>query len=83
MGKAVHDDVLDAALDFISTNAAKLVVLSGEPADYTAATTTPASSGVMLADSAALSGASFTGPADGTSGGRKLTVAAQSAVDVD
>jgi len=48
MGKNVHDDVLDAALSYISANATRLVVLNAEPTGasaYTKAQTNVDSSG--------------------------------------
>jgi hypothetical protein len=75
MAKSVHNDVLDAALNYIKTNCTRMVACSAEPTTYTAANVTYA-----LADVTMASG-DFT-VADDTSG-RKLTVAAKSGITVD
>jgi hypothetical protein len=77
MAKAVADAVLDAALNLVKTTATRLVLCSAQPTTYTEANATYA-----LADVTISSGA-FTGPANGTVSGRKLTVAAQPATPVD
>jgi hypothetical protein len=77
MGKQVHNDVLDAALDKVAT-ATRLVVTSAEPANFGGI------AAVALAD-VVLTAGDGNGDyviADGTSG-RKLTVGAQSAFTVD
>ena len=75
MAKWVNDVVLDAALDKIAT-ANLQTVCSAQPATRTEAVTTYA-----LAD-VALSGADFV-KADGTTNGRKVTVAQKTGVTVD
>ena len=75
MGKSVHDDVLDAALNEIANNCDELVICSQEPTTYAEAHTTYA-----LGDKP---NPSFTGPANGDSSGRKLTVDAVAGADVD
>lgn len=78
MAKSVHNDVLDAALDEIAT-ATRLVVCSGEPANFAGI------AAVALADVTLTAGdgnGDYT-IADGDTSGRKITVAAQSAVPVD
>lgn len=85
MGKNVHDDVLDAALNVLKTNANRLVVLTSEPTGasaYTNAMTAVDSSGYQLA-AATISASDFTGPADGSTSGRKITVNAQSSMSID
>jgi hypothetical protein len=85
MGKNVHDNVLDAALNYLPTNANRLVVLSAEPTGasaYTNAMTDVDSSGYRLA-SATISASDFTGPAEGATSGRKITVNAQSSMSID
>lgn len=78
MAERVHSDVFDQALNYIKNNATRLVVCSAEPTTYTEANATYA-----LAD-VTISGASFTGPAAGdVSGGRKITVGAQTGVLID
>jgi hypothetical protein len=76
MAKSVHNDVLDGALNVIKTSCNKMVLCSQEPTTYTQANATYA-----LADVAMASG-DFT-IADGDTSGRKVTVAAKSAVPVD
>jgi len=75
MGKSVHDDVLDAALDYIANNCDELVICSAEPTTYAEAHTTYALG--------SKSTPTFTGPTNGDSSGRKLTVDAVSQEDVD
>jgi ribosomal protein L30E len=72
-----HDDVLDAALNYIKSNASRICVCSAQPTTYTEAITT-----YKLAD-INISAANFTGPANGDVSGRKLGVNAQDAVDID
>lgn len=75
MSKWVSDTVLDAALDKIATATIQTVCTS-QPATRTEAVTTYA-----LADVVVASG-DFT-KADGTTNGRKVTVASKSGVNVD
>ena len=75
MGKSVHNDVLDAALGYVSGNGDELVICSAEPTGYAEAHTTYALG--------SKSSPGFTGPADGDASGRKLTVDAVSGEDVD
>ena len=85
MGKNVHDNVLDAALNYLGSNANRLIVLSAEPTGssaYTNATTDVDSSGYKLA-SAVISASDFTGPANGDTSGRKIAVNAQSSMSID
>lgn len=77
MAKSVHNDVLDAALNYIKNNATRLTVCSTQPTTYTEAITTN-----KLAD-VDIDSTDFTGPADGDTSGRKITVNAQSGVTVD
>lgn len=74
MAKAVHNDVLDAALGAVKTGATRMVALAAEPASYAAA-----NSGA-LAD-AAMTTADFT-IAEGTVSGRRVSVGAKSDVAV-
>lgn len=76
MGKSVHNDVLDAALNHIKNNATSMVLCSSEPANYAGV------AAVALAD-VTIDSSDFTGPADGDTSGRKLTVNAQTGVEVD
>ena len=76
MGKAVHNDVLDGALNILKNNVNIMTVCSQAPTTRTEAVTTHA-----LAD-VAMTSDDFTA-ADGDVSGRKLTVAAKSSVTVD
>jgi hypothetical protein len=76
MGKKTHDDVFDAMLNYIKTNCTRMTACSAEPADYTEANATVALADVTMAST------DFTA-ANGDTSGRKLTVAAKSAVTID
>ena len=76
MAKSVNNDVLDAALNLVKNNGTRLAICSAEPTTYTEAMTTYA-----LAV-ATISSANFTGPVDGDTSGRKLTVNGQSGVSI-
>lgn len=76
MAKAVHDDVLDGALNIIKNNCTRQTLCNAQPTTYTEGNATFA-----LADVTMASG-DFTA-ANGDTSGRKLTVAAKSAVPVD
>lgn len=80
MGKLVHNDVLDAALNIIKNDCNKIAFCQGQPASYAEANTALGSGGKSLANVAAVSG-DFT-LADGDTSGRKLTSAAKNAVTV-
>jgi len=67
MAKSVHNDILDAALNYIKNNATRICVDSTEPTTYTQAETT-----YMLVIKT-ISSSDFTGPADGDTSGRKVT----------
>jgi hypothetical protein len=73
MAKAVHDDVLDAALGALSA-AGRMVALGAEPADYAAA-------GAGRLAETAMAPADFA-IADGLVSGRRATVAAKADVPV-
>jgi hypothetical protein len=75
MAKSSHIDVLDGLGDIVQANCNLMTACSAEPTTRTEAVTTYA-----LADVAMVSG-DFTNATDGT--GRKLTVAAKSAVPID
>lgn len=76
MAKSVHNDVLDGALNVIKNGCTKITACNAEPTTYTEGNATFA-----LAD-VTVDSTDFTN-ADGDTSGRKLTVAAQSAVPVD
>lgn len=79
MAKSVHNDVLDAALNFVKNNCTKMVVCSAEPLSYTDANNidTDATPGYKLAEVAMVAGDFVV--ADDVSG-RKVTVAAKAGV---
>lgn len=76
MGKSIHNDVLDAALSYISSNCTRQIACSAEPTTYTEANSTYA-----LAD-VTLSGGDFA-TADGDTSGRKLTTGAKTGALID
>lgn len=76
MTRYVHDDVQDAALDYIKQNCDLMVACEGFPATFTAATTTQ-----KLAD-VATAASDFTISA-GDTNGRKIRTAAKENVPVD
>jgi hypothetical protein len=78
MGKWQNDTVLDQALNYIKNNVTQECVCSAQPATYAEATAT-----YKLALKTGLTSGSFTGPADGDTNGRKITVNAQSGITVD
>lgn len=82
MGKSVHNDVLDALLDYISDNADRISVCETEPTTYTEATSNKGVSGYKLAIKT-ISSSDFTGPADGDTSGRKLASDEHSGITVD
>lgn len=81
MAKFASDDIMDAALDVVVNNSDKLVVCETQPANYTDATTDKGNGGDALGETAV--GTSDFTKADGDTSGRKVTVAAQSGIDVD
>lgn len=76
-GKSVHDDVLDAALNYIKNNATRICVDSTQPTTYTELITT-----YKLAIKT-ISSSDFTGPANGDTNGRKITSNQHSAITID
>jgi len=75
MAKSLSDTTLDGALNVIKNNATRQVMCSGEPANYAAV------AGVTLATQT-IDSSDFTGPADGDTSGRKLTVNEQTGVSI-
>lgn len=71
MSKYINDDAMDALLNYIKNNATKICICSALPTTYLQANET-----YMLAQGA-ITSSDFTGPADGDTSGRKLTVAAK------
>lgn len=78
MAKTVHNDVLDAALNVIKNDGDAMYLCNAEPTTYTEATATFALAGIT-----GLTSGDYTGPADGDTNGRKLTVDAQNGDTVD
>ncbi len=76
MGKSVHDDVLDGSFDVLD-QANLMIACSTEPTTRTEAVTTYA-----LADATMTVNTDYT-KANGDTSGRKVTVAAKSAITVD
>ena len=74
MAKAADDTVLDGLLNIID-NATRMVVCSGQPANFAGI------AAVALAD-VVMAGGDFT-DANGDTNGRKVTVAAKSGVTID
>lgn len=81
MGKSVHDTVLDGAFDILD-QADLMTVCTSEPTTFAEATTNVGSGGFKLADVPMTPNTDFT-KADGDTSGRKVTVAAKSAVPID
>lgn len=79
MAKLVGDGVLDAALNYIKNNCDQLSVCANTPTSYALATT---GGNVRLAIKTGLTSTDFTGPVDGDTNGRKLTINQQSTFDV-
>ena len=69
----LHDDILDAALSYISTNNEYLYICNAAPTTFAQASQTPGSSGYSLGYKAA---PSFGSIANGDVSGRKLPVTA-------
>jgi len=78
MAKWQNDTVLDQALNYILNNVTQMAVCNAQPATYAEATAT-----YKLALKTGLTSGSFTGPADATPNGRKVTVNQQAGVAVD
>lgn len=75
--KVIHDSVMDAGLNVIKSGATTMHVCTTLAATATRAQVIAAS----LAN-VAMTSTDFTGPADGTTSGRKLTTVAKNAVSV-
>jgi hypothetical protein len=83
MPKFAENSVLDAALNAIKAGT-RVTVTSGVHANSGSATPPTAAQidAIKLAQSTGLTGASYTGPADGTTSGRKLSVNAIAGVSI-
>jgi hypothetical protein len=78
MSKWENDIILDQALNYIKNNVTQLCICRAQPMIYIEATTT-----YKLAIQTGLTSASFTGPADGTVNGRKITINTLTNIAVD
>jgi len=76
MGKSVHDDVLDGALNIIKNNCTRMTVCSTEPATYAEANATYCLLQVTM------TGTDFT-VGNGDTNGRKVAVAAKNSQSVE
>lgn len=76
MGKSVHDDVLDGALNIIKNNCTRMTLCSAEPTTYTEGNATYALLDVTLASG------DFT-VSNGDTNGRKVRVAAKTGITPD
>lgn len=74
MSRAVHNDVLDAALAVMAGDCDRITFCVGQPATYAEAVTAPGT-GKMLVDHA-LTGGDFS-IGDAADGGRELVIASQ------
>ena len=81
MAKFANDAVMDAALDQIKNNGKVISVCSGQPTGYDDGFLQKGGGGRMLAK-VTVSAGSFTGPVNGDTSGRKLTVNAHSGITV-
>jgi hypothetical protein len=78
MAKWQDDIILDTALNYVKNNVTQESVCSAQPTTYAEATST-----YKLALKTGLTSGSFTGPANGDTNGRKLTVNQQASINVD
>lgn len=81
MGFSVHNDVLDAALNYIKSNATRITICSAQPTSFNEANNEDDGSpaGYCLAQHT-IDSDDFTGPADGDTSGRKLAINQQTGV---
>jgi hypothetical protein len=78
MGKLVDDTVLDGSLNVLKNGVTQICVCSSQPLNYTEATVN-----YKLAIRTGLTSGSFTGPTNGDTNGRKITVNQQATITVD
>lgn len=76
MAKFTADIVLDQACDYIKNNVTEMYICSSQPTDRATAIS------ASLASKTGLTSGSFTGPADGTTSGRKMTKNAETGISV-
>ena len=81
MAVYAHDDIMDAGLLDVKNNGSQMILCSGQPADYAAATTAASSGGAQLG-AVAMASTDFT-IADGATSGRTVTIAAKSGIAID
>lgn len=83
MAKSLIHAALDAALNYIANSSTRLAVCSAIPASYAEATTTyDGGAGKYCLALKTITSADFTGPADGSVSGRKITANQQAGVSV-
>ena len=80
MAKLVHDNVLDAALQYLEDNADWISVCEGAPTTYENA---HSNKGTGAGKALANDTPAFTGPGEGDGGGRKTTVDEAADITVD
>lgn len=79
MARFIHDNVIDAALNYIKNNADQISICSDTPTTYGTATTAGAN---RLAIKTELTSSDYTGPSDKVGGGRELAVAQHTAIAI-
>jgi hypothetical protein len=77
MAKTLDDSVIDGSLNIVKNGATQMCLCSAQPTTYAEATAT-----YMLALKTGLTSGSFTGPVNGDSNGRKLTINATTGTSV-
>lgn len=80
MAKFLHDDVIDAALAVLQ-GGDRQTICTGQPTTYTQATEPKSGTGFVLGE--VVGGPAFTGPANGDTSGRKVTVDQKTGVVID
>ena len=81
MGKLVHDNVLDAALQYLEDNVDWIAACEGAPTTYEHAHSNKGvATGKVLAHSVT---PTFTGPANGDASGRKTAVDEEPTITID
>jgi len=80
MAKLVHDNVLDAALQYLEDNADFMSVCEGAPTTYEHA---HSNKGVATGKALANVAPTYTGPAEGDANGRKTTLDEKATITVD
>ena len=78
MAKTLDDSVIDGSLNIVKNGATQMAICSAQPTTYAEATST-----YKLALKTGLTSGSFTGPVNGDTNGRKLTINATTGTTVD